>query len=100
MSRPLHPRNFQWRGWKLSPQMGQGGAGEPFPRAGVGQLPGLNCWGILAQVHQHLICMAIHPPLHSQPPQKPLPALEKGTGPRSPFQCLPHCPSPEGRTMV
>ena len=63
--------------------------GGPSLPAAEGAAPRTAFWGGLVRVHQHLICMAIHPLGHSQPPQKPLPALEKGTRPGSPPQS-PH----------
>lgn len=69
-----------------------GGPGwrTPSLRAAEGATPQTAFWGRLAWVHQHLICMAIHPLGHSQPPQKPFPALEKGTRPGSPPTSAPN----------
>lgn len=63
---------------------------DPSP-AGLlrGQLPQTAFWGRLAWVHQHLICMAIHPLGHSQPPQKPFLPWRKDQAGVPPSQC-PH----------
>ena len=100
VSCPFHPRTSLWRGWRVGPQRREGQGGVPPCRLLRGQLPGLLSGGpgpgsFASHLHGHSSSG------HSQPPQKPLPALEKGTRPGSPLPppVPPHCPFPEGRTM-
>lgn len=73
-----------------------GSSAQRWGRRRGGSLPSLwgpPSWGILAWVHQCLICMAIHPlPSFPATPEWGLVPL--------PVPPPSDCPSPEGRTMV
>lgn len=84
---PLHKRRFP-PPLAVQPRDGRGGEGAVSPPCG-----GPPSWGILAWVHQCLICMAIHPlPSFPATPEWGLVPL--------PVPPPSDCPSPERRTMV